>query len=336
MLRSAFWSPAVVAVLLFFNLTSVASGRSEEETIRAAGDVLQQFLDLQIREIPESLLAEAHGVAIIPNVIKLGFVLGGQRGKGVVIIRERDGSWRAPLFVTITGGSIGWQIGAQSTDFVLVFKSQKSVDGLLKGKFTLGADASVAAGPVGRRAGASTDLELKAEIFSYSRSRGLFAGVPQAVPESALKLVGLIARLTSHPAAAEAAIVASPAEVAGPTPAGPVLTSPMARPASGADALQGELVRAATSLSPLLDDAWRRHLALPAEIFQQGRRPSPESLQATLQRFNAVATNSQYRTLTSRPEFQTTYGLLRAYAESLSATATSKLALPPPPNSLPR
>jgi len=360
MLRSAFWSPAVVAVLLFFNLPSVASGRSEEETIRAAGEVLQQFLDLQIKEIPEALLAEAHGVAIIPNVIKLGFVLGGQRGKGVVIIRERDGSWRAPLFVTITGGSIGWQIGAQSTDFMLVFKSQKSVDGLLKGKFTLGADAAVAAGPVGRRAGASTDVELKAEIYSYSRSRGLFAGIsldgsalqvedaanaayyggiggaPQAVPESALKLVELIARLTSHPAAAEAAIVAAPGEAAGPTPAGPVLTSPVPRPASGADALQGELVRAATSLSPLLDDAWRRHLALPAEIFQQGRRPSPESLQATLQRFNAVATNPQYRTLTSRPEFQTTYGLLRGYAESLSATATPKLALPPPPNSLPR
>jgi len=364
MLRNVLFAPAFVAVLLFLNLPSVASGRTEEETIRAASDVLQQFLDLQIREIPESLLAEAHGVAIIPNVIKLGFVLGGQRGKGVVIIRERDGSWRAPLFVTITGGSIGWQIGAQSTDFMLVFKSQKSVDGLLKGKFTLGADAAVAAGPVGRRAGASTDVELKAEIYSYSRSRGLFAGVsldgsalqvedaanaayyggvggaPQAVPESALKLVELIAKLTSHPAAG-AEIVAVPSEAAGPTPArpaitGPVLTSPTTRPTTGPDALQPELVRAATSLSPLLDEAWRRHLAMPAEIFQQGRRPSPESLQATLQRFNAVATNPQYRTLTSRPEFQTTHGLLRAYAESLAATATSKLALPPPPNSLPR
>jgi len=360
MLRSVHFAPAALAALLVLNLTSVAFGRSEEETIRAAGDVLQQFLDLQIREIPEALLAEAHGVAIIPNVIKLGFVLGGQRGKGVVIIRERDGSWRAPLFVTITGGSIGWQIGAQSTDFVLVFKSQKSVDGLMKGKCTLGADAAVAAGPVGRRAGASTDVELKAEIYSYSRNRGLFAGVsldgsalqvedaanavyyggiggaPQAVPESALKLVELIARLTSHPAAAEATIVAAPAEAGSPTPAGPVLTSPATRPAAGPDVLQGELVRAATSLSPLLDDAWRRHLALPAEIFQQGRRPSPESLQATLQRFNAVATNPQYRTLTSRPESQTTYGLLRAYAESLSASASPTLALPPPPNSLPR
>src|SRR5437773_1279936 len=87
-----------------------AAARTEEQTIRACHEVLQEFLDLQIRQIPESLLAEAHGVAIIPDVIKLGFVVGGQHGKGVVVIRERDGSWRAPLFITITSGSIGWQV----------------------------------------------------------------------------------------------------------------------------------------------------------------------------------------------------------------------------------
>ena len=364
MLRSVTLVSAVLAALALLNLPSIASARTEEETIRVAGEVLQQFLDLHIKEIPEALLAEAHGVAIIPNVVKIGLVLGGQRGRGVVIIRERDGSWRAPLFVTITGGSIGWQIGAQSTDFMLVFKSQKSVEGLLRGKFTLGADASVAAGPVGRRASAATDVELKAEIYSYSRSRGLFAGVsldgsalqvddaanaayyggiggaPQTVPESALKLVELIARLTTN-AAEAAGTAATPVEGVGPTPAGPmptgpVLTAPATRVTAGADALQEQLVRAATAMSPLLDDAWRRHLALPAEIFQQGRRPSAESLQATMQRFNAVASNPQYRALSSRAEFQTTYGLLRAYAESLATTATSKLALPPPPNNLPR
>src|SRR4051794_2738120 len=204
--------------------TESADARSEEQTIRAAHEVLQQFLDLQIRQIPDSLLAEAHGVAIIPDVIKLGFVLGGQRGKGVVVVRQPDGSWRAPSFITITGGSIGWQAGAQSTDFVLVFKSQQSVEGLMRGKFTLGADAAVAAGPVGRRAGAATDTELKAEIYSYSRSRGLFAGVSlegsalqiddaanasyygaimpggpaQAIPPAAQQLVTIIATLAAR------------------------------------------------------------------------------------------------------------------------------------------
>src|SRR5205085_8443482 len=172
-----------------------------------------------------------HAVAIIPDVIKLGFVVGGQRGHGVVIIRQADGSWRAPMFVTITGGSIGWQVGAQATDFMLVFKTQKSVEGLLRGKFTLGADAAIAAGPVGRRAGAATDAELKAEIYSYSRTRGLFAGVSlegsalqvddnadafdngqavaggpaPAIPQAALKLVEIIAGLARQADAPRAA-----------------------------------------------------------------------------------------------------------------------------------
>jgi len=225
--------------------TPPAHARNEDQTIRAAHEVLQQFLDLQIRQIPDSMLAEAHGVAIIPDVIKRGFVLGGQRGKGVVIVRQPDGSWRAPSFITITGGSIGWQAGAQSTDFVLVFKTQQSVEGLMRGKFTLGADAAVAAGPVGRRAGASTDTELKAEIYSYSRSRGLFAGVSlegsalqvddianaayygaaapgntvPPVPQSALELVEIIARLTAHSPTVPHTI---PAAAIVPQPAGGV------------------------------------------------------------------------------------------------------------------
>src|SRR5690349_12198242 len=107
----------LLALGLFLATGSRAvQARTEEQIIRASHEVLREFLDLQIREIPDSLLAEAHGVAIIPDCVKLGFVLGGQHGRGVVVMRERDGSWRAPVFVTITGGSIGWQIGAQSTD----------------------------------------------------------------------------------------------------------------------------------------------------------------------------------------------------------------------------
>jgi len=352
------------ATLLVAATAGRAAARNEEQTIRASHEVLQEFLDLQIRQIPDSLLAEAHGVAIIPDVIKLGFVLGGQHGKGVVIIRERDGSWRAPLFVTITGGSIGWQAGAQSTDFVLVFKTQKSVDGLLRGKFTLGADAAVAAGPVGRRAEAATDTSLKAEIYSYSRSRGLFAGVslegsalqvddganaayygaalpggpPPAVPESALKLVEIVASLTKHtpvPAPAAGPTLAIPS-AAGPSTAGPSLAAPSPTPDHHLDSVQAELARAATSLSPMLDDSWRRYLALPAEVFQPGRRPSAESVDAVLQRFNAIARNRQYQALSSRPEFHTTHQLLQALYEDLRAAATSQLVLPAPPGSGPR
>lgn len=322
-----------------------AAARSEEQTIVAAQDVLQGFLDLQIRQIPDSLLAEAHGVAIIPDVIKLGLVVGGQHGRGVVIIRERDGSWRAPLFVTITGGSIGWQVGAQSTDFLLVFKSQKSVDGLLQGKFTLGADAAVAAGPVGRRAEAATDTSLKAEILSYSRSRGLFAGVSlegsalqvddaanaayygvagpggvPAVPPAALQLVDTIARLTSRP---PGATKSSPAAAVAP-------------PTIGADdhinMVQAELAQAATSLQPLLDENWRRFLALPTEVFERGQRPSAAALADALARYNGVARNQQYQSLAMRPEFHNTHRLLQSLYEDVKAAGGSpQLALPPPP-----
>jgi lipid-binding SYLF domain-containing protein len=333
-----------------------AAARSEEETVRLANEVLKEFLDLRVKQIPASLLAEAHGVAIIPNVIKVGLVVGGQHGKGVVVVREPDGSWRAPMFVSLTGGSIGWQVGAQSTDVVLVFKTQKSVEGLFRGKFTLGADAAVAAGPIGRRAGAATDAELKAEIYSYSRSRGLFAGVsldgsalqvhddanaayygaaapggaPPAVPQSALTLVQSIAQLTAVPQSVQAAPAVGPDLTPVPTPA-----ARRPEPLGGLAALQAELAKSATDLSPLLDDAWRRYLALPAEVYERGRAPSADVLVATLRRFEAVAQNPQYRALAERAEFQATHGLLRAYYEALSATASPQLSLPPPP-SVPR
>jgi lipid-binding SYLF domain-containing protein len=118
-------------------------------------------------------------VAILPDVVKAGFVVGGRYGRGVILLRQPDGSWSNPVFITLAGGGIGWQVGVQSTDLVLVFKTSNSLDRILKGKgkLTLGADVAVAAGPVGRQAEAATDAMLRAEIYSYSRSRGLFAGV---------------------------------------------------------------------------------------------------------------------------------------------------------------
>ncbi len=107
--------------------------------------------------IPASLLANAQGIVIIPDLVKGGFVLGVRHGRGIVMVRDERGFWRPPSFVTLTGGSVGWQIGLQVTDIILVFKTRSSVQGLLRGKFTLGADAAAAAGPVGREAAAATD-----------------------------------------------------------------------------------------------------------------------------------------------------------------------------------
>ncbi|MGA7951106.1 MAG: lipid-binding SYLF domain-containing protein [Thiobacillaceae bacterium] len=149
----------------------------EADKLAGASAVLEKITAIPEQSIPPALLNNAHGLAVIPRVFKAGFVVGGSYGKGVLTVRDKDGRWSAPLFVTLRAGSVGWQIGAQSTDLLLVFKTAKSVEGILKGTFTLGADAAVAAGPVGRRGEAATDAELKAEILSYSRSRGLFAGV---------------------------------------------------------------------------------------------------------------------------------------------------------------
>lgn len=149
----------------------------EEKRVADAADVLDQLLRIPEKQIPPNLLSRAYAVAVIPNVVKVGFGLGARRGKGIIVVRQDDNSWSNPAFVTLTGGSVGWQIGAQSTDVILVFKTRKGVDGIAGGKLTLGADASIAAGPIGRQAGAATDIEFQAEVVSYSRSRGLFAGV---------------------------------------------------------------------------------------------------------------------------------------------------------------
>ena len=156
----------------------VASAQSPEEgTVQAAGVVLNETMASAGHQLPQAMLADAYGVAIIPNVIKGSFIVGARHGRGLLFIREENGIWRAPVFITLTGGNIGWQVGLQSSDIILVFKTPKSVEGVLSGRLTLGADAAVAAGPVGRQAAAATDERFQAEIYAYSRSRGLFAGV---------------------------------------------------------------------------------------------------------------------------------------------------------------
>jgi len=152
---------------------------SNTKTLERATQVLDELAAIPLKGIPAELLSEAQGVAIIPRVIKAGFVFGGRGGHGVVLARDKDGKWGEPVFINLGGASVGFQAGVESTDVVLVFRHRRSLERLLegKGKLTLGGDASVAAGPVGRMAGAATDLRLEAEILSYSRGRGAFVGV---------------------------------------------------------------------------------------------------------------------------------------------------------------
>jgi lipid-binding SYLF domain-containing protein len=153
------------------------AGRKEQQRAESALAVLKQVQSTPDSEIPASLLSKAYAIAVIPEVVKIGLVVGGRHGKGLISVRQADGTWSNPAYISLTGGSFGFQAGVQSADIILVFRTPRGVDNLVAGKFTLGADASVAAGPVGRQGSAATDLGLKAEILAYARARGLFAGV---------------------------------------------------------------------------------------------------------------------------------------------------------------
>lgn len=174
--KFACWMALAVLFFCLVPSTSVRAGKAQDKVAKSAA-VMEKIMAIPESAIPPSLLRNAHGIAIIPGVIKAGFVIGGRYGTGVVLVRNAAGSWSNPCMVSLAGGSVGWQVGAQSTDIILVFKSARSIEGLIKGKYTLGVDAAVAAGPVGRRVEGATDIALKAEILSYSRSRGFFAGV---------------------------------------------------------------------------------------------------------------------------------------------------------------
>src|SRR5216110_2533711 len=141
-----------------------------------ASDVFTDIMNVREKAIPQSLLDKAEAIAVFPGVIKAGFIVGGRGGHGVISRRTRNG-WSAPAFFHLGGGSVGLQIGASSTDFVLLFMNDEAISGLLKDKFEIGGEGSAVAGPVGRTAAASTDALLRAQIISYSRSKGLFAGL---------------------------------------------------------------------------------------------------------------------------------------------------------------
>ena len=157
--------------------TPAIAGNIEDGRAQNAVRVIDEIQAIPESAIPDKLLDEARAIVVVPDTIKAGLFLGGRRGRGLLSVKSADGTWSNPSFVTLTGGSIGFQAGVQSSDIVLVFRSDRGLESIVNGKFTLGADAGVAAGPVGRSASAATDGEMKAEIWSWSRARGLFAGV---------------------------------------------------------------------------------------------------------------------------------------------------------------
>jgi lipid-binding SYLF domain-containing protein len=144
--------------------------------LRDATTVFGEIMAAEDKAIPRAILGKAQGIAIFPDTVKAGFIVGGSRGRGVLSARSESG-WSAPAFLTLTGGSFGLQIGGQAADIILVINDRRGLENLVRNQFKIGADASVAAGPVGRDAQAATDIQLRAQILSYSRARGLFAGV---------------------------------------------------------------------------------------------------------------------------------------------------------------
>ncbi|HZT01066.1 MAG TPA: lipid-binding SYLF domain-containing protein [Steroidobacteraceae bacterium] len=168
---------ALAGAALAFTAVAAHAQALEEGRLLLATQVLNDIRDSRDQGIPDRLLERAYGIAVIPEFTKVAFFLGGERGHGVLVVRDASGHFSGPIFVTLTGGSFGFQWGVQKTDLVLVFTSRQGIEGITGGKLTLGADVSVAAGPVGRQASAATDQAFNAGVYSYSHTRGIFAGL---------------------------------------------------------------------------------------------------------------------------------------------------------------
>jgi lipid-binding SYLF domain-containing protein len=167
----------LASLTLTIAVTTAHAQAREEGRLLYAGQVLTDIRTERDKGVPDRLLEHAYGIAVFPDLTKVAFFAGGRRGHGVLVVRDKEGRFTNPVFVTMTGGSFGWQWGVALSDIVLVFTTPKGIEGINGGKVTLGADASVAAGPVGRQASAATDASFKAEVYSYSRSKGVFAGL---------------------------------------------------------------------------------------------------------------------------------------------------------------
>ena len=265
-----------LSLLLALAALAPASAQADSKTeqrLQQSQRVFSAFSDLTEQTIPTWLLERAYGIVVVPGVVKVALTIGGRGGKGVMAVRNPDGTWSPPTFVTLGGVNLGFQFGVQSTDVVLVLMSRESVEGIAGGKVTLGADASVAAGPLGRSSAAATDATLSAQVLSYSRSSGLFAGVAldgtviaidkganesfygisdilasqilagkvANVPPLAQEFTALLTRATNAPTAAgtppATAPATNPSQAVTPAPAkpaeGPATTYPMEDPNPG-------------------------------------------------------------------------------------------------------
>jgi lipid-binding SYLF domain-containing protein len=174
-----YFALALIAIVAIANpIVAQKSPDDEIKRVTEATAVLDEIMGAADKSVPRAIMEKAEGIAVFPSMLKGGLVVGASHGRGIISVRDKkSGGWSSPAFLTITGGSFGAQIGAQAIDLVLVINGQRGLEQLVKNQFKIGADASVAAGPVGRDASASTDLQMRAQILSYSRSRGLFAGV---------------------------------------------------------------------------------------------------------------------------------------------------------------
>ena len=305
-----------------------------------ATNVIAQSVAMQ-DGLPQKMLADAQGVAIVPNTVRGAFVIGAQFGRGVLVVRGPGGAWQAPRMISITGGSLGYQIGVQSTDLILIFRTPQSVANVMRGTVKVGVDASVAAGPVGRQASAATDLQLKAEILSYSRTRGAFVGAsiagssisldkqvdaayyqpPGTVPASATQLVQLLTTLSNGGPVA-AAPPMQPVAAAGPVPVPQAL--------SEAEVAKRQLDASSRQLAANLDDQWKQYLALPAELYMPNHMPTIEEIEQAIRRYETVSRQPQYASLTNQPAFQATLKGLYRLGE-LQQGAQQKMRLPAPP-----
>lgn len=173
---------ALLSVAALIPASSIAQAApiaapAEEARALLAVDVLNGMQALPELRIPDALLRRAQGIAIIPDMARGALLIGGRGGKGVLLVRNADGQWSNPAFITVGGISFGWQFGVQTVDVVLVFTTRESIEGVTGGKLTLGADASIAVGPLGRQASGATDTTFASEVYAYSRAKGLFAGI---------------------------------------------------------------------------------------------------------------------------------------------------------------
>jgi lipid-binding SYLF domain-containing protein len=339
---AALLSAFVLSLAARVSAQTIVQPNVYDQVVNDCTNVFAQAMVMPQNEIPRSLLAEAQAIAIVPGMLRGAFVVGVQHGRGVLVPRDATGNWQTPRFIQITGGSIGYQIGVQATDLVLVFRTPQSVANVLRGTVKIGVDASAAAGPVGRQTSAATDLQLQAEILSYSRARGAFVGVsidgssisldpaaeavyyaqPGVFPPSAFNLLQTLTNFSGVQPLVVAPVNATSATTSGGwVPAGQKPTN--------VEATRQQLDAASRQLAASLREDWKQYLALPPEIYVPNQVPSPQAMQQSLSRYEETARQPTLAAIHTRSDFQQTLQALRQLSDV--RTASNMATLPPPP-----